>query len=175
MDPKVGWGRASGNHQRGANNVRQVHGVSHMVPACRFCVSEGLGLRKGTVASASTSVWEKAAPQLLSWCHKIQFLPICLWCLFSCCFCAGAQREWVWELPGIPEVSSIASIPTGFYREKLWHFLFLALEPWTGGRCGAGSLCSWDIPPDFYLPLVGVEPVCSVSLTLLPVMMYFLL
>ena len=30
---KVGWGRASGNYQGGANNVSQVDEVSDMVPA----------------------------------------------------------------------------------------------------------------------------------------------
>ena len=61
---KVGWGGASGNHQGGANNVSQVDGVSDMMPACQLCGSWRGGLIKGTVASASTSVWKKAAPQL---------------------------------------------------------------------------------------------------------------
>ena len=33
------------------------------------------GLRKGPMASTSTSVWEKAVPQLLTWYQTIQFLP----------------------------------------------------------------------------------------------------
>ena len=57
---KVGWERASRNHPDGKNNVRQVDGVSDMVPTCWLCGSVWGGLRKGTVASASTSVWEKA-------------------------------------------------------------------------------------------------------------------
>ena len=33
VDPQVGWGRASGNHQGGANSVSHVDGVSYMAPA----------------------------------------------------------------------------------------------------------------------------------------------
>ena len=52
MDLKVGCGRASGDH--GANSVSQVDGDSDMaLPAGSF----GGGLRKGTLASARTSVW----------------------------------------------------------------------------------------------------------------------
>ena len=58
------WGRASENHQGGANSVGQVDGVSEMVPACQFCGSVGRALRKETMASATTSVWEKADAQL---------------------------------------------------------------------------------------------------------------
>ena len=62
---KVGWGRASGNHQGGANSVSQVDAVSKKVsPAGSEALLEA-GLRKGTVASASTFVWEKATSQLL--------------------------------------------------------------------------------------------------------------
>ena len=57
----VGWSRARENHQGGANSVSQVVGVSDMVPTCGFCDSLGGGLRQGTMASASTSFWEKAA------------------------------------------------------------------------------------------------------------------
>ena len=58
---KVGWGEVSLIHHGGASSVSQVDRVSDMVPACQLC---GRGLRKGTVVSASPSVWEKAAPQL---------------------------------------------------------------------------------------------------------------
>ena len=65
VDLKVGWGRASENHQGEANSVSQDDGVSDMMLACQLCGSLGGGLRKGIMASASTSVWEKAACQLL--------------------------------------------------------------------------------------------------------------
>ena len=58
--PQVGgWGGVSGNHQGRVNSVSQVNENSDMVSACKLC---GEGLRKGTGASASTSVWVKAAP-----------------------------------------------------------------------------------------------------------------
>ena len=36
VGPKVVWGRASGNHQGGANSVSQVNGVPDMAPACQL-------------------------------------------------------------------------------------------------------------------------------------------
>ena len=41
---------------RAGQTVRQVDEVSDMAPCCWLCASVGGGLRKGTVASASTSV-----------------------------------------------------------------------------------------------------------------------
>ena len=64
VGPRVGWGWASGNDQGGAKSVSQVDGVSDMVHACQFCDPVEGGFRKGSVASGSISVWEKAAPQL---------------------------------------------------------------------------------------------------------------
>ena len=62
-------GRASRNHWGGTNSVSHVAGVSEVAPTCQLCGSVGVGvgevgLRKGTMSSASTSLWEKAAPQL---------------------------------------------------------------------------------------------------------------
>ena len=62
---QVGWGRASENHQGEANSVSQVGVVSDMELTCQLFGSVGEGIRKRTVASASISVWENAAPQLL--------------------------------------------------------------------------------------------------------------
>ena len=50
-------GRVSGNHQGEVNSRKQVDGVSDTAPTCQLCG----GLSKGTMASAGTSVWEKAA------------------------------------------------------------------------------------------------------------------
>ena len=58
VGPAVGWDQASGNHQGKANRDSQVDGVSDMAPTCLLCGSVGEGLRKDTMASASTSVWE---------------------------------------------------------------------------------------------------------------------
>ena len=142
LDLKVRWGRAWGNHQVGAISVSQVDRVSDMISACWLRGSAWGGLRKGTMASASTSVREKASFQLLPWCQMLQFFPVCLWCLSICCLCPGAQREWVWVClckpfkricQGVQQfLSPPASIPTGFYSQNLWRLIFLALEAWDG-------------------------------------------
>ena len=56
---KVGWGRASGNHQGGENCDSQVDGVSDMAPAYCFC---GARAQKKNNAYASIAVWDKTAP-----------------------------------------------------------------------------------------------------------------
>ena len=61
---KVGWSRASGNRQGGANSVSQVDEVSDMAPASWLCGLMWGKLRKRKMASAITSAWEKAVPQL---------------------------------------------------------------------------------------------------------------
>ena len=59
-------------------------------PAC----SVWGGLRQGTLISASTSAWEKDAPQLSSRGQTTQFLPACPWCVLSCSHSTGVQNEW---------------------------------------------------------------------------------
>ena len=104
--------------------------------------SVGEGLRKATMASASTYVWEKAAPQLLPWCQTTQLFLICLCCLLTCFPGSGAQSNSVWvslytgSLRGTAKESSISIfhslILTGFYSQKLWKLL-LPLETWAEG------------------------------------------
>lgn len=80
-------------------------------------------------------------PLLSSWCLAMQFLLVCTWCLLSCYTSTGAQRKWVkvslyvdplrgtvWDSSN--PLSHSASIPISFYSQKLWGFLFSALEPW---------------------------------------------
>ena len=55
-------GQASGNHKGETNSMSQVDGVSYTAPACWPCGCVRGGLRKGSMAPASTFVWEKAAP-----------------------------------------------------------------------------------------------------------------
>ena len=62
---------------------------------CLTVSSMWCGLRKRTMASANTFVWENAASPALTWCQIIEFLLVCSWCLLSCCPSAGVQREWV--------------------------------------------------------------------------------
>lgn len=61
VDLQVGWGGVSGNYQGRANGINQVDGGSDMAPIC-VCMPEEGGLNEGAKASASASVWEKAAP-----------------------------------------------------------------------------------------------------------------
>ena len=55
---------ASGDLQGRANSVSQVERVSDMAPACHLCDSVGGGFRKGIMASAYLSVWEKVVPHV---------------------------------------------------------------------------------------------------------------
>ena len=79
-------------------------------------------------------------------------------------------------------LSNSATTPTGFYSQKLWGLLFLALKPWAGDQVWSwdpsllrGEFCSWDIPPDFYLSHVSVGLACYMSPPLLSVLMWLLL
>ena len=66
VGPLFGWGGVSRDLQGKVNLINQVDGVSDMAPVWQLCCSVGEGFRKGTVASARLSVWEKAVPQLSS-------------------------------------------------------------------------------------------------------------
>ena len=59
---KVGWGRASGNHQCAANSVSQVDGASDVALTCQLSDFLGGGLRKQTVASANAMTGRKLLP-----------------------------------------------------------------------------------------------------------------
>ena len=104
--------------------------------------------------------------QLSLWHQTLRFLPVCPWCLLGCCPSAGTQREWVWVSPfpgplrgttwdSRSSLSLSVTFPAGFYGQKLWRLLFLALELWAWGPGVGlgplalllrGHLCSWDIP-----------------------------
>ena len=110
------------------------------------------GLRKGTVASACLSVWEKAVPQLFDARH---FLPVWHWCLSSCypervslskSVCGFLKRNCLTT----PEISSTDSVPAGLCSQKLWGLIFMVLVPWARGPGGPGGrqdslLSSWII------------------------------
>ena len=112
-------------------------------------VSEQGGLIKGAMASASTSVWEKAVlTPALALIARSYYASIPagiysqrLWRLFF-----PALEPWAGE-PGVGQDSSLLR----------------------------GHLCIKDIPPDFYPPYMGVGPACSTSPPFLPVSMWLLL
>ena len=89
MGPQGGWGRVLGNHQEGVSNVSQGDGDSDVTPV--YACSGG-GLSRGTMASASTSVWEKAAPTALALKSDHSFLPHLSLTLFELLH-AGAQSK----------------------------------------------------------------------------------
>ena len=75
-----------------------------------------------------------------------------------------------------------AAIPSGFYSQKLWGLLILALAPCLGGLVWVwnslllrGYLGHWYIPSDFNQPHKGEVPAHSVSLPFLLVLMWLLI
>ena len=131
---KFGWGGASGNIQGGPNSVSQSDRISDVAPAWQLCGSLGGGLRKGTMASTTTSVWNKVATQLSPWCF---------WCLSICSPHARAQREsvqvslcmgplsgtsWDFWSSWLPQPQSLLNFTARCYG----HIIFLTLEPWAG-------------------------------------------
>ena len=103
---------------------------------CPPAGSRGERLIKGTVASASTYFWEKAAPPALTLMPNGSVPPCMSLVLLSCCPSTGAQRVWVpVSLNAGPlrlqkPFAHSATILAGFYSRKLWILLFLALESW---------------------------------------------
>ena len=135
VGPKVGWERASRNHQGGANSVNQVDGFSHIASTAgsdkeQWPLSECLSGRK--LPPALTPMPDNSVPPLMS-LMPFNLLSLC------------------WSSEGVSPIKSVhgpfkrnsqiaqqflsstASIPSGFYSQKLWQHLFLALEPWAGG------------------------------------------
>ena len=115
------------------------------------------GLRKSTMASVCSSVWEGAVPQLLPWCQTFQLHPTCHWCLSSCSPRSGAQREWVKvSLCAVWGPSRGEAWGSRSFFHQLNPCLFLQPEfmgtylPGTGTMgwvlcCGGSISCSWDI------------------------------
>ena len=65
MGQKIGWRRASGNHQGGANIVSQVDGDSDMAPACDFVALLGEDSEKEQWLLPALPSRRKLPPQLL--------------------------------------------------------------------------------------------------------------
>ena len=137
---------------------------------CHSVVLCAGGLRKGTMLLPGlwNFIQEEAVPWHSPWCQTLQFLPVWHWCPSSCCPDAVAQKEWVCVSP-----KSIL----GPWRGDSWEFHCFFhcpnphwfLQPEVMGTylpgtdtlgwvvwCGAGIPHSQGIPPDFYLPHMGV-------------------
>ena len=139
-----------------------------MAPAC--------WLRKGIMASASTFVWENTAPSAVTLTPDHSVLPICPWCPS-----AGTQRKWVQVSPCVGPLRGTPRTPVTlclthlqsklvFTARSYGDFFAWPWNPGLGGWCGVtsvssgGDLCIQDIPPNFYLPHVGVGSACSTVL-----------
>ena len=113
---------------------------------CRHSASVwGGSLRKGTMASASTFIWKKAAPQALTLMPDNSVPPWLSLVPLSCCPSAGLRVGESVPEPckrnclGLHQPSDCtASVPAVFHSQKLWG-LFPALEPWAGGLEWAGT------------------------------------
>ena len=184
--PARWWVGVSGSHQGGANSESQVDGNSNMAPACWLRGCGERGPRKGLMASVNTLVWEKSV-----WCQIIQLLPICLWCLSSCCPSTGAQSEWVsvslcgpskrntWDSRSLPLPQW--QIPLFFTARRYGDFSSWHWNPGLGSLVWGwdppflkGDHCSQDLSPDFYLSH-SMGAAHSASLPLLSVSMWLLL
>ena len=111
--------------------------------------------------------------QFFPWCWIIQFLPIYLWCLSSCCPHAGAQREWIWVSPCMGPLRGSAWDSRSFHLSQSQSPLVFTTKSYGTGTLGWGGLvwgwdpsllggtsASQDISPSFYLPHIGVGPAC---------------
>ena len=150
--------------------------------------SVGEGLRKGTVVSASTSIWEKDAPPGLTLMPDNSVPPHMSLVPFE------LLPQW-WTLEGI----SLSKLVCGPFKRNclglqkpsalLSHNPCWSLEPeiMRTSLPGTGTLSfrvwytpgvdlrSQDIPPGCYPPHVDVGPALSASLPLPPVSMCFFL
>lgn len=129
-------------------------------------VWKGGRLNKGSMDSASTSVWEKAAPLALALkpdnsvplfmsLVSFELLPQC-WSTervsssMSKSICGPFKRS-VWDSSCCP--SHPAIISTGFHSPKLLRLLFLALETWAGEPgVRLGPLGPQGAPPQLRYP-----------------------
>ena len=160
---------------------------------CPSTSSVGGGLRKGAMASASTSVWEKVASLALILVPNnsvpphvslapFKLLPQC-WSSegvsLSKSMCGPFKNCLRLQNPSI----SLSHNPWCFLQPKVMGSSLhgtgtLGLGGLVWGwdpSIFEGHLCSQAIPPDFYVSHMGVWPVCLASLSLLPVSMWPLL
>lgn len=121
------------------------------------------------MSSASTSVWEKVASPAIALIPGNSVPPYMSLVTFELQLqCWSSERvsprksmcgpfKWnTWD--SSCSTSHSVTIPAGFYSQKLWGILFLALKLWAGGPGVGlepldpqGDLHNWNIPPNFDL------------------------
>ena len=134
---KIGWGRASGNHQGGANSVSQVDGVSDVVPACWLCVGRAQKRNNGlcqhfclgeSYPQALALMPDNSVPPPMS-LVPFNMLPL-HWSSEEVSLSKSVHGPFKRTCLGIQKfISSRTSIPAGFYNQKSRGLVFLALEP----------------------------------------------
>ena len=134
---RVGWGRVSGNQQGRQNRISQVDGDSDMV----LPVPAGGGLRKRTMASANTPIWERQLPlQPSPQSNTVHFFP----CMSLASF---KLLAWGWNsvskfeqvvcgpvkgrLSGTPEALHLTQLPSLWFSQLEVTGIFLPL--WNPG------------------------------------------
>lgn len=150
--------RFSGNHQGEIISVSQVKGDSDMVSAC-ICTAQQDGLNKETMASTSTSFWEKAAPSALNpkpdnyvpphiSLAPLSLLPKC-WSSEQVSLSvnksvSGSLRRNV--CASSYPLSHSAAISTVFHSQKLWRTPLTGTEILgLGALYGVWTLCSSSV------------------------------
>ena len=133
---KVGWGRTSGNHQSGADSVRQDDGVSDMVPTYwlwrRKAQKRNNGLCQALCLGNSCPTALTLLPHSLVPPHaslvSFNLLPWC-WSSKGVSLSKSVHGHIKRNCLGLLQfLSSTASILAGFYSQKLWRLIFPVLE-----------------------------------------------
>ena len=160
-----------------------------MAPACWLCRRRAQKKNNGLCQHFCQG--ESCPIQLLPQCHTTRFFLICPWC-----FSTGTQSKCVWvspcPSPRTPEAQWLQKLSVSLSQNLNWFLQAEVMETsfpgsgtlgWWENWCGAGTPyssegnfeASQDIPPNFYLLLVGVGPAHSVSLPFLLVSMWLLI
>ena len=137
-----------------------------MVAACWICRGRARGK---TLASASTSVWEKGTlPALVlnpdnSLPLHMPLVPFEYWSSDGVSPCAGPIRGTAWESRSL--LSHSATSPAGSYIQTLWRLFFLKpfpLKPWVGvPDTGLGALASQGGSPQLRYPSQFLSTSCG--------------
>ena len=169
---------ASGNHQGGENSVRQVDGVSDMMPACWFCGGRAQKRNNGlchhlclgeSCPPAVALMPDTLVPPGMSLMHFNLLSQS--WSSEGVSLSKSVNGSFKRNYLGFQQfLSSTASISADFYSQKLWALIFLVLESWAmGPDLGLRHLAS-----EIFLMIfihMGVGLAHSASPTLLPVLL----
>ena len=152
-----------------------------MAPTCQLCGSVGGVFKKGTMATAHLSVWERAAPPALTLMPDTSVslcMPLVPCKLLSLCWSSEGVslskfRDGFFKKNclGLQNYLPSTQPPLVIAAQKFGGLIFLALEPWDGELVGWNSLLPRYSPLNFYPPPMDVGSAHSVSPPLLPVWM----